>query len=149
MGKIATSLGFFCLLASSQAMAAEIACAPDRGSPRPWTINGAVRGDEYAWIYLELDKHGWVKHCLMGENSIEDPDRRFFICKYMIDEWRPIEKDGQRIASTTVERFFMVPGPDHKRKLKKAQERYFAEHPRERLECYPEERSGSSKLASP
>jgi hypothetical protein len=115
-------------------------CPPRETGTYPWTKYGTVKGDEWAWVYLELDKKGWAKRCLMGENNIDDSDRRFFVCRAMKQDWRPATKDGAlALASTTVKRFFLIPGPDHEKQMREAKKRFFAEHPDERPECYPDD----------
>lgn len=115
-------------------------CPTQQPGPPPWTNNGAVAGDEWAWVYLKLDAHGWPIGCVIGANDIEDPVRRFLVCKFMMESWHPASKEERRsLASTTAKRFFMIAGPDHKKKMRQARERYFAENPDVRRECFPEE----------
>ena len=106
--------------------------------PNPWTVNGAVNGDEWAKVYLELDSKGWAKRCLMGDNNIDDSDRRFFVCKYMKEQWRPAKTDD-RPKSTTVEQFFLLTGPDHDKASREAREHYLAQHPDVRPECFADD----------
>jgi hypothetical protein len=118
------------------ATAAPESCPADASAAAPWTNNGAVKGDEWAWTYLVLDSHGWPTQCLMGENDIDDSDRRFFVCKYMKEHWRPAKEASARQASATVKQFFFVPGPDHRKALNEARLRYLADHPDVRPECF-------------
>jgi hypothetical protein len=123
----------------SPAISAARNCAAYQAANPPWTNNGAVQGDEWAWTYLVLDKSGWPTKCLMGANSIDDSDRRFFVCKYMKEKWRPAKDASGRQRSTTVKQFFLIAGPDHEKVLRQARDAYFAKHPDERAQCFADE----------
>jgi hypothetical protein len=118
------------------ASAAPETCPLATGATAPWTNNGAVKGDEWAWTYLVLDSRGWPTQCLMGENDIDDSDRRFFVCKYMREQWRPAKEASARQVSTTVKQFFFRAGPGHEKALIEARERYLADHPEIQPECF-------------
>lgn len=137
--KISTLVLLAGVLMSSPVTAADSDCPPREPGTYPWSKNGTVKGDEWAWVHLELDKKARPKRCLMGENNIRDSDRRFFVCRVMSEDWRPASADEARsLASTTVKRFFIIPGPEHAKVMREARKRFFAEHPDERPECYPE-----------
>lgn len=127
------------LLVGTGASATDGNCPPREPGTYPWLEDGKLPGDEWAWVYLELDKNARAKRCLMGENNIRDPDLRFFVCRAMKEDWHPAsDEEAKTLASTTVKRFFVIPGYDHDKKLREARKRFFAEHPDERPECYPE-----------
>jgi hypothetical protein len=114
-------------------------CPPREPGTYPWSTNGTMPGDKWAWVYLELDEKARPKRCLMGESNIHDSDMRFFICRVAKEDWRPATpEDARTFASTTQKRFFILRGPDHAKKMREARKRYFAEHPDERPDCYPE-----------
>jgi hypothetical protein len=115
-------------------------CPPREPGNLPWMGNGVVKGDLWAWIYLELDKNARPKRCLMGENNIHDADMRFYACRAMTLDWKPASPDdGRSVASTTIKRFFVIPGPDRDKAIGEAKKSWFAEHPDQRPECYPDD----------
>ena len=96
-------------------------------------------GDKWAWVYLELDEKARPKRCLMGKNNIHDPDLRFFVCRAAEKDWHPATPEhAKAVASTTVKRRMIMRGPEHYKLMREARKRFFAEHPDERPECYPE-----------
>jgi hypothetical protein len=128
------------LFAAASVQAADSECPPHEPGTFPWMENGTVKGDLWAWTYLELDKNGEPKRCLMGKNNIHDEDTRFFVCRAMQKDWHAATpEEAKAAASTTVKRFFVMIGPDHDKRLREAKKRYFAEHPAERPECYPDD----------
>lgn len=133
------------LLAAALSVAAPVnplpsGCPPHEPGYLPWLNNGTVKGDLWAWIYLELDKDARAKNCMMGENNIHDPDTRFLACRAMKEDWRPATAEqAKAVASTTVKRFFIIPGPDRNKAIRDAKKQYFASHPDERPECYPDD----------
>jgi hypothetical protein len=140
MGRFSTLLLLGGLCIGVPANAAADNCPPHEPGYLPWMENGTVKGDLWAWVYLELDKDALPKRCLMGENNIHDADTRFFACRAMKEDWRPATAEQARsVASTTVKRFFVIPGPDRNKEIREAKKRFFAEHPNERPECYPDD----------
>ena len=132
----ALAAGLFVALPMS---AAANTCPPREPGTYPWSTDGTMPGDEWAWVFLELDKKARAKRCLIGKNNIDDSDRRFFVCRAMQEDWRPASDEaGQAVASTTVKRFFIIRGPDHEKLMRAARKRYLAEHSDERPDCYPE-----------
>ena len=122
------------------AVAAANDCPPHEPGYLPWLTNGVAKGDLWAWVYLELDKDARPKRCLMGENNIHDADTRFLACDAMKQGWKPAtEEDGRALASTTVKRLFILPGPNRNKEIREAKKRWFAEHPDQRPECYPDD----------
>jgi hypothetical protein len=115
-------------------------CPPHEPGVLPWMGNGTFKGDLWAWVYLELDKKAEPKRCLMGDNNIHDPDMRFYACRAMQLDWKPATpEEAKSLASTTIKRFFIMPGPDRHKQIREAKKRWFAEHPGERPECYPDD----------
>lgn len=102
----------------------------------PWAPNGVLNGDLYAWVYLKIGKDRRPE-CFMGSNNIHDSDQRFFICRAIADEWKPARPEDA-VPGTVVKRLTVMAGPDHAKVDKEARKRFFAEHPDERPECYPE-----------
>lgn len=139
MKSISTLMLCASVIVGLPANAAANTCPPREPGTYPWSTDGTMPGDQWAWVYLELDKDARPKRCLMGKNNIHDSDRRFLVCRAMKEDWRPASADaGRAVASTTVKRFFIIRGPNHEKLMRAARKRYFAENPHERPECYPE-----------
>jgi len=140
MARISRLLLVVGLCASSSAIAAANDCPPHEPGYLPWMSNGIAKGDLWAWVYLDLDKDARPKRCLMGENNIHDADTRFLACSAMKEGWKPATPDqGRSVASTMVKRLFIIPGPDRNKAIREAKKSYFAEHPDQRPECYPDD----------
>jgi hypothetical protein len=73
----------------------------------------------------------------MGKTNIDDSDLRFFACKAFTDDWKPASA-VEPVPGSVVKRLFIMPGPNHEKADKDARKRFFAEHPDQRPECYPE-----------
>ncbi|MGN6156316.1 MAG: hypothetical protein ACTHN4_11385 [Sphingomicrobium sp.] len=102
--------------------------------------DGIAKGDLWAWVYLELDKDAHAKRCLMGNNNIHDADTRFMACDAMKESWKPAtDADARALASTTVKRLFIIPGPNRNKEIREAKKLWFAQHPDQRPECYPDD----------
>ena len=139
-----TRLSKFMLLAAvigcGPAVAAESDCPPHEPGYLPWLTDGVAKGDRWAWVYLELDKDARPNRCLMGENNIHDADTRFLACDAMKESWKPATDDEARaLASTTVKRLFIIPGPNRNKEIRDAKKLWFAQHPDQRPECYPDD----------
>ena len=111
-------------------------CAPREVGTYPWAANGLVNGDLYAWVYLKIGKD-LRPQCFLGENNINDSDLRFFVCKAFTDGWKPARPDDVA-PGRIVKRLMVMPGPSHAKIEKEARRKFFADHPAERPECYPE-----------
>lgn len=111
-------------------------CAPREVGTYPWAANGLVNGDLYAWVYLTIGKDRRPQ-CSIGENNIHDSDLRFFVCKAFTDGWKPARPEDVS-PGKVVKRLTVIAGPSHAKIEKEARRRFFAEHPDERPECYPE-----------
>ena len=140
MGRISNWLLLCSLLVAGPVEAAQSDCPPHEPGVLPWMPDGMVKGDLFAWVFLELDKNAQPKRCLMGENNIHDPDMRFFACRAMKEDWHLATPEEERsLASTTVKRRFVIPGPNRVKEIREAKKAFFAGHPDLRPECYPDD----------
>jgi hypothetical protein len=140
MTKLSKVLLAAALIASGPAMAAANDCPQHEPGYLPWLTNGIAKGDLWAWVYLELDKDARPKRCLMGDNNIHDADTRFLACDAMTESWKPAtDADAKAVASTTVKRLFILPGPNRNKEIREAKTLWFAQHPDQRPECYPDD----------
>jgi hypothetical protein len=140
MTKILTLILVAALTCGGPAVAAASDCPPHEPGYLPWLTNDIAKGDLWAWVYLELDKDARPKRCLMGENNIHDADTRFLACDAMKESWKAATTDeGRSVASTTVKRLFVIPGPDRNKAIRDAKKQWFAEHLDQRPECYPDD----------
>ncbi len=140
MTKISKLMLVAALIGGSPALAAADDCPPHEPGQLPWMTNQIVKGDLWACVYLELDKDARPKRCLMGENNIHDADTRFLACDAMKESWKPATDDDARaVASTTVKRLFILPGPDRNKEIREAKKNWFAANPDQRPECYPDD----------
>jgi hypothetical protein len=101
-------------------------------------MKGAIAGDYYAWVYLVIGKDHRPAKCLMGENNIHDDQMRFFACKAFVDGWDPAHASDVQ-PGQQIKRYFVIPGAAHEKANKEARKKFFAEHPDQRPECYPED----------
>ncbi|HWI77202.1 MAG TPA: hypothetical protein VNS53_09010 [Sphingomicrobium sp.] len=87
-----------------------------------------------------MDKDAQAKRCLMGNNNIHDADTRFLACDAMRESWKPAtEDDARAVALTTVRRLFIIRVRTGTRKIREAKKLWFAQHPDQRPECYPDD----------
>ena len=106
-------------------------------------------GDEYAEIYIDIDKAGKPIGCRMGQNNIPG-DNKFFVCQAFIEQWRtsprpndpaigppPPHLPANSRVNATVHRTYIAYGPDHEKAERNARKQFFQQHPDERPECYP------------
>ena len=112
-------------------------CPPREVGTYPWANNGLVNGDLYAWVYLKIGKDARRPDCFIGENNIHDSEQRFFICHAFTEDWKPARPEDAKPGSV-VKRLMVLAGPNHAKMLKEARRQWFASHPQERPECYPE-----------
>ncbi|HZU52247.1 MAG TPA: hypothetical protein VE968_10275, partial [Sphingomicrobium sp.] len=61
----------------------------------------------------------------------------FFICRGITEQWKPARAEDA-LPGALIKRLMVIPGPNHAKIDKEARKRYFAEHPDQRPECYPE-----------
>jgi len=127
------------LSSSSAGWAQKAPCPPrEAGQSYPWQTSGLVRGDQYAWVIVTVDRTGRPIRCGIGDNNIPDRDMRFWLCKAYSDDWRaPAAQPGDP-ETRTIKRKTIMPSYDHQMANKKARKAWFQQHPEERSECYPE-----------
>jgi len=125
-------------LSGTPALAAAPCPKWEAGARYPWQSNEIMRGDLFGWIILDVDRSGAPASCRVGKNNFLNVETSFALCKNYAAYWR-----GSRAAASdpdrrTFERFSLIAGYDHLIADRKARKRWFAEHPAERPECYPE-----------
>ena len=135
MSRIVTSIAAALIAAASPGLAKD-PCPPREVGTYPWAANGIVNGDLYAWVYLKIGKDSRPE-CLMGENNIHDSDKRFFVCRAFTEGWKPARPEDAA-PGTVVKRLTIIAGPNHAKIENEARRRFFAEHPDQRPECYPD-----------
>lgn len=95
-------------------------------------------GDQFAWVYIDVDKEGRPLRCALGQNNIYDPEARFRLCKAYSDSWRASPAAPSDPPTRTIKRYMVMIGYKHEIANQKARKQYFRDHPEERPECYPE-----------
>lgn len=118
--------------------------------PYPWFIDQGMAGDEYADIYIDVDKSGKPINCRMGQNNIPGDDK-FFVCQAFLGQLTtaapsanptvappPAHLPPNSPVKGTIYRRYVAYGPDHEKAERKARKQFFQQHPAERQECYPE-----------
>lgn len=129
--------------AASLIMAAQAAarntCPPDTLGPHyPWLIDGLVAGDQYAEVYLDVNKDGEPTSCKVGQTNLS-PDDQSVACMGFLGEWRmkPTSETGIPLP-TSVKRFYLLVGSKHQKAQAASRKTFFAQHPELRPECYPD-----------
>ena len=127
-------------LSSSSASWADKAPCPPReaGQGYPWQTSGLMRGDQYAWVIITVDRSGRPIRCGVGDNNIPDRDMRFWLCKAYSDDWRAAAAAPGDPETRTIKRQTIMTSYDHQMADKKARKLWFKQHPEERQECYPD-----------
>jgi hypothetical protein len=138
------------LMGIGSPVSAKEPCPPSKyPPPYPWLITDMMSGDQFADIYLDIDKAGKPINCRMGKNNIPG-DNKFFVCQAFIGQWMtspqpndpevgpppPNTPKGSPIKAT-VHRHFVAYGDKHAKAEREARERFFQQHPEERRDCYP------------
>ena len=128
------------LLWPSMAAAANKAPCPPReaGQSYPWDSDDLMRGDKFAWVYIDVDRTGRALQCRIGENNIFDPDTRFQLCNAYTEDWHASPAAAGDPDRRTIKRQTIMIGSDHELANQKARKAWFNLHPEERPECYPE-----------
>jgi hypothetical protein len=130
-----------CVLMSSTSVLAADNCPSFRpGDAYPWQLSSdkPMPGDQWAWLYIDLDVNGRPKNCKVGEHKYE-PEMGFFMCRAVMasGEFEPVIKDGVAVEGT-VKRYFTLAGRARKRADEAARKQWFKDHPEERANCYPD-----------
>ena len=137
------------MIIASPAVAKE-ACPPNKYEPPyPWFISDIMPGDQFADIYLDIDKTGKPINCRMGKNNIPGDDK-FWVCKAFIDQWTTAPASANSTAGPppanlppnspikgTIYRKYVGYGEKHDSAERAARKLFFQQHPEERSECYP------------
>lgn len=108
------------------------------GARYPWQSNEILRGDRFAWLFLDVDRGGYPVRCRFGSNNHVDAEARVWLCKQYYDFWRGPPAAASDPAIRTLERYSLVPGYEHDMADKKARKAWFKQYPEQRPECYPE-----------
>jgi hypothetical protein len=124
---------------NSVALAENARCpAHELGAFYPWESREIRSRDQFAWIYLDVDRKGYVVRCAFGKNNFPDPEGLFWLCKSYSDRWRATPAANSDPAIRTLERFALIASYEHTAADRKARKLWFQQHPEERPECYPE-----------
>ena len=123
----------------SAAVAEQAPCPPrEAGQGYPWQNPGLMRGDQYAWVIVTVDRSGRPLKCGVGKNNIPDPEMRFRLCRAYSEDWRAPPAAADDPAIRTIRRQTIMTGYEHQMADKKARRSWFRQHPDQRQECYPE-----------
>jgi len=123
---------------ASAATAEKTACPPrEMGQSYPWESSELMRGDKYAWIYIDVDRDGWPLQCKIGDNNVTEY-MRFQLCNAYTKNWRaPAASQGDP-DHRTLKRYTLVISSAHQLANENARRAWFKQHPDERPACYPE-----------
>ena len=137
-GVIAFALGVAFM--SGSALAEKAQCpAREAGAAYPWqNLQQQMKGDQFAWIFIDVDKTGRPIRCAVGDNNIPDPETRFRVCQAFSGDWRAPPAPAGQVNVRTIKRHFTMIGYEHQMADQKARKLWFKQHPDERPECYPE-----------
>jgi hypothetical protein len=149
MMKLVKRFGLLCVVLASPVLAKE-ACPPSKYQrPYPWFIKDIMYGDQYADIYLDIDKSGKPINCRMGKNNIPGDDK-FWVCKAFVDGFTaaspttdptigppPSNLPPNSPIKGTIYRKYIAYGEKHEKAEAVARKQFFQQHPEERPECYP------------
>jgi hypothetical protein len=123
--------------AAASPLSAKEPCPPSKyGTVYPWAVTEIMSGDDYADIYLDIDKNGKPTNCRMGRNNI-DGDNKFFVCKAFMEQWSTAAPAAD--SKTTIERKYIAYSEKHRKAERAGRKLFFQQHPEERPECYPED----------
>ena len=137
--QIRNVLALVAALSFGSAAVAKTPCPKwEPGARYPWQSNAILRGDRFAWLFLDVDRGGYPVRCKFGNNNYVDAEARVWLCKQYYERWRGPPAAASDPAIRTLERYSLVPGYEHDMADKKARKAWFKQHPNERPECYPE-----------
>ena len=124
---------------ASAALAEPTQCPKwEAGARYPWQSDEIMRGDQFAWLVLDVDRDGVVFNCRIGDNNYIENETRFWLCKNYSDRWRGPKAAASEPDKRTFRRYSLIAGYAHDRADKSARRQWFMDHPQERPECYPE-----------
>ena len=127
------------LAAGSAAVAQPPGCPKwEAGTRYPWQSNTIVRGDQFAWLVLDVNRQGYPFRCKIRANNYPDNEARLWLCKQYLDRWRGPAATASDPEVRRLKRYSLVAGYDHHIADQKARPLWFNQHPEERPECYPE-----------
>ena len=110
------------------------------GEAYPWqsSLDKPMPGDQWAWLYVDVDATGKPKNCKVGEHKYE-PEMGFWMCRAVMasGQFEPVTKDGVAVEGT-VKRYMTIAGRARKRADEAARKQWFKDHPGERPGCYPD-----------
>lgn len=117
--------------------------------PYPWFVKDIMNGDQFADIYLDIDKAGKPINCRMGKNNIPGDDK-FWVCQAFLNQWStapasanatigppPENLPANSPIKGTIYRKYVGYGEQHEKAEQEAKKQFFQQHPDERPECYP------------
>lgn len=127
------------LFVSSAALADATRCpALEPGTRYPWQTDTPMRDDLWARVALDVDRGGYPIRCRVEQNNYPDAESRVIFCKQYYDRWRGPPATVSDPPMRTLRRYSNIPGPHHDLADKRARKAWFAAHPEQRPECYPE-----------
>ena len=133
-----TSIILICAATSAQA-ADKTPCPHFRpGEPYPWVVNETMSGDQWGDLSVDLDTKGKPSGCRAIKGNLK-PEMGFWVCRSILaqGEFDPVMKDGVPIAGSRIQHF-VLEGMRHRDADAAARKRWFAAHPGERQDCYPD-----------
>jgi len=127
-------------LCIGSAAAADRAPCPARepGAGYPWQNDVMMKGDQYAWVIVDVDRTGRAIRCGIGDNNISDPETRFRLCLAYKEDWHTSPAGPGDPDMRTIKRKTTMIGYEHEMADQKARKAWFKTHPDERQECYPD-----------
>ena len=134
--------GFKWIAASAVLVGASLSAATpcpvhNPGQAYPWQKSELMPGDEWAYLFIDLDTKGRPKSCRAGRHQYK-PETGFWMCRAMMaqGDFDPVMKDGVAVEGT-VTRFMTLAGQQRKQAEAAARKQFFKDHPEERPSCYP------------
>jgi len=113
--------------------------AHEAGAAYPWDVQDTMPGDNYASVFIDVDRTGRPLACRVGETNIHDSDMLFQLCQAYSQDWRgPAAAAGDPDRRTIKRRTVMI-GSAHELANQQARRAWFKAHPDERPSCYPED----------
>ena len=140
MKSLISILASAALITSASVSAAATCPTWTPGQPYPWESHEIMSGDQYAWVYLLIDKRGRAKDCRIGETNMHDHDTRGILCMSFVKNWytKPILGQEGKPVTGWFKRYFISLGTKHQQRDLEARKLFLEQNPEERRECYPE-----------